>query len=573
MQHLQAVASSVAQATFQASCLTLHMATTGHAGEALVMEAVLQLCPLVTFSVGTKPQEATDGTIIVTDNSTDIHTSAEPYSRILLFYMGDAPPTGIDETLAVVLVVKKGNSFQVTEAVSGKLFGEWNSGTGLISKEETPWLKDAVDAQLKRLPDVRVSLFECPPYVTYTRSKSGGVQYDGIEVRIVQEAFRNSSITFIRQDESWYNNFTASSPWQRVTDDVAEDRADVAVCSLWLTVTPPKGLQMSAPWTRQKGTFLVPKPWPLPQAIILYLPLEIWTWAILVVALLVFTLIMYSTAKLLRTGGGSRYLNLHTCLLDAVRVLVLNSPPKFPRPTALRYLITSWSFFCLLITTIYLTGYTSLLASPPFSPPINTVNDLLEQNIYWGDRDNFLLPLLHGASNPKLLEFANRFVLETAESDKEKHILQGRYAVFTKALSTTFVTDTERLSDRARHKLRLMKEPTFTFYVAIGLRQNSPYKLSLDRTITQLQDGGILSHWQNLVIQNLGYHYMSLFFQSDQQENKQTPLSFSSVQGALCILGIGLLLSCFTCLLEVILGHKSLVNRAGKGDALKSRSI
>jgi hypothetical protein len=238
-------------------------------------------------------------------------------------------------------------------------------------------------------------------------------------------------------------------------------------------------------------------------------------------------------------------------------MLMLNSCPRFPRQAALRYLLTSWAFFSLLTMTTYSTGYTSMFTSPPFSPAINTINDLLYRGIYWGERSDDFKVFFLNTGNPKVAEFGKRFKPEMSEMDREKRILQGQYAVFTKVMSSTFVTDTEMLSYKARQKLRIMKESVFTFYVAIGLCSNSPFKSHLDRTITQLQDAGIVNYWESLTIQNLGYHYMSTFFEVTRNKNTDhSALSLNSMQGAFFVLAIGLTLSCITWLLEMKTGHR-----------------
>jgi hypothetical protein len=208
--------------------------------------------------------------------------------------------------------------------------------------------------------------------------------------------------------------------------------------------------------------------------------------------------------------------------------------------------------------TTYSTGYTSLFTSPPFSPPINTVDDLLYQGIYWGERSNDFKLLFLDSGNPKLAEFGKRFKPEMSELDREKRILQGHYAVFTKAMSSMFVTETEKLSYKSRQKLRIMKESVFTFYVAIGLCPNLPFKSHIDRTIMRLQDAGIVSYWQSLTIQNLGYHYMSTFFEVSHEKNTDhSALSLNSMQGAFCVLGMGLALSCISWFLEIRTGHRN----------------
>jgi hypothetical protein len=218
------------------------MVTTGNAMESLVAATAAQLYPLLVLMHGIKPMMPTEGTIMVTEQVHDIWTMSWQYSRLLVFYTGNAPLMETDGTMAVLLVVQHGTNFIITEPISGWTLGQWNPYTGLILKDSPPWLDYAVKAQLGRLSTLKVSLFECPPYVTYKHTNINGteaIQFDGIEVRIVREAMCKINITFLPQDASVWGN-SSKGPWTRVVEDVAEHRADVAVCMIVVNSTKNK---------------------------------------------------------------------------------------------------------------------------------------------------------------------------------------------------------------------------------------------------------------------------------------------------------------------------------------------
>ncbi|KAJ9578271.1 hypothetical protein L9F63_005492 [Diploptera punctata] len=321
------------------------------------------------------------------------------------------------------------------------------------------------------------------------------------------------------------------------------------LCSMFLTAKSLQGLEHSTPWSRLTATFLVPKPQPLSRVLLMYLPLEFWTWIILLNTFLSFSLVLHATAKLL--PFSSRYQSIHICFLDASRILLLNSLPKLPRQTALRYLLVGWAFFSLLTTSVYSSGFTSLLTSPLYSHPIDTIQDLLDQNIYWGEPVSSFNYIFTNSDNRKLQIFKNRFKIE--RGDREKRILEGNYATFCKVLSNTFVTESEKLSPRARQTLRVMKEPMFTFYIGIGLRENSPYKVYIDSTITRLEQAGITDFWQHFIIHKLGFHYMNTFFSLQSDVVHRKPLTLNSLQGAFCFFIIGLIIASFVLISEVVM--------------------
>jgi hypothetical protein len=218
------------------------MVVTGNAMESLVTASVAQICPLLILVLGIKPTVPTDGTIMVTEKAHDVWAVSRRYSRLLIFYTGDAPLRNSVDTLAMLLVVQHGTNFIITEPISGWILGQWNPDAGLILRDRSPWLDYATQMQMRRISSLRVSLFECPPYVTYKRININGteaIQFDGIEVRIVREAMCKMNITFLPQDASVWGN-TSKGPWERIVEDVAEHRADVAVCILVVNITQNK---------------------------------------------------------------------------------------------------------------------------------------------------------------------------------------------------------------------------------------------------------------------------------------------------------------------------------------------
>jgi hypothetical protein len=206
---------------------------------------------------------------------------------------------------------------------------------------------------------------------------------------------------------------------------------------------------------------------------------------------------------------------------------------------------------------VYSSGFTSLLTSPLYSQPINTIQDLLDQNIYWGDQRDDILKNIKYTGNSQLQEFGRRFVMEYSPTDRENRILREKYAIFCKVLSNTFVTESEKLSPKIRQTLRVMNEPIFTFYVGIGLTENSPYKSYFDSTITRLQQGGLTDFWQQTVINKLGFHFMKSFFTLYTDGIVRRPLSFKAILGAFYLLAIGLLIAGCAFLCEILVNYNA----------------
>lgn len=72
------------------------------------------------------------------------------------------------------------------------------------------------------------------------------------------------------------------------------------------------------------------------------------------------------------------------CLIEIVGILTVASPtPSKHAQYELRHVVNSWAVFTLLITTAYSSGLVFHLTFPAFSKPLDSIQALVEADIYW----------------------------------------------------------------------------------------------------------------------------------------------------------------------------------------------
>jgi len=75
------------------------------------------------------------------------------------------------------------------------------------------------------------------------------------------------------------------------------------------------------------------------------------------------------------------------CLIEILGILTVASPtPSKHARFELRHVVNSWSVFTLLITTAYLCGFVSHSTCPAFSKPLDSIQALVEANMYWSNK-------------------------------------------------------------------------------------------------------------------------------------------------------------------------------------------
>lgn len=123
---------------------------------------------------------------------------------------------------------------------------------------------------------------------------------------------------------------------------------------------------------------MVPRPQIVDPGSYIYLPFNIGVWIAYIVCLVATSFIIHYFVKreFIRATELS---SLEVIFLEVINIATSHGATRFPRQVPVRILLVSWTAISLLISTAYCTGYTSLLATPRFSKPIDTIADFLEQ--------------------------------------------------------------------------------------------------------------------------------------------------------------------------------------------------
>lgn len=107
-------------------------------------------------------------------------------------------------------------------------------------------------------------------------------RFDGIEYRLVREVIKNWRVKHILRDESR----TGISPWITMFDDLENHTADLAMCSIWVSVFKDQ-YDVSSYYNHACNTLIVPMPKRLSEITAIYTTFsgEVWlTFALLFIA-------------------------------------------------------------------------------------------------------------------------------------------------------------------------------------------------------------------------------------------------------------------------------------------------
>lgn len=373
--------------------------------------------------------------------------------------------------------------------------------------------------------------------------------FDGVEYRIFEEIAKE-------WPKHYSINTDPMSVHVNIVKNVYDGYADIAFCSLWRITLPLEKIEMSVPYTQQCLTFLVPKPFLLPVTTYMFQPLRLSVWMFCGLFLFYLSCILYLIDRLY-SRIHLTHVPLEYCyaLLTVLRIFTsgtISYPTK--NPSKINVILLLWCIYSSLIAIAYSAGFTSILTYPRYTKPINTFQEMVDQNIHWGGKSNGLKYFFEESQKLITRQLSQKFIEEKTIEDKIKRISEHNYGTFVKLLPNKYVTDTENLDDYGRANLKIIPECIETYQIVFVFSKNSPYVNIFNKNIQALTENGIIQFWYQKLKFRYELTYTVNFFTSysaDIEFNIKA-LNLKYIQGALYLLAIGFAISLFIFLGEYI---------------------
>lgn len=400
---------------------------------------------------------------------------------------------------------------------------------------------------------IRASVFNCTPFVYYDEIK--GV-YDGWEYRIFEDLVQNWPRRYITHNKKEGEGFVA------ISEDVEAARSDIAFCSLWMTQVSRRNADMTIPILQTYSSFLVPKPRLLPGITYNYQPLNLKVWISYFLLIHIISYLLHLAANSYkRRSCKTIFTSYSVCYLYALRYFTLGSFSQFPPQSQaiLRYCITTWALAAVILASAYSAGFSSLQIYPRFTKPIKTVEDMLEQNIYWGTPNNDTF-LFEGTTNPQRLALLQRYKTEHTVQDRLDRIRNDDYA-FTVINVEQYITFTDSLDDYGKKYLMVLSEKLGVYGVVFAVKKNSAFTKIFNDRLYRLQESGLVDYWYTVVKEKYRLPYMENFFSVYSNVlRKYSPLSLEKMYGSFFIILLGYFVSIVIFVSEIIMYYLDTCN-------------
>lgn len=469
--------------------------------------------------------------------------------RALIFFEGnfsnyisqfeDIYPLGSE--IIMVSFYAKDTKFQIQSSFTVCVYLVWNEK--LSCANNTKNSDSSIDKVFnenswrpKPKREVVVETFNCPPFVLYNEFES---EHSGIEYNILREITKNWPLRFNIVNDS----NSAKSKWNIVIESVLNEKADIAMCSLWIKplIDLFSKVSITYPLVDTCVTLVVPKPKVLPDISYIFQPVQLNLWIFLIVFVLITSLLL----RLYSYFSTYQQSFLHY-MYNTIRILTTGSvptPPSSSHIPSLQYVAVSLSIISLLLSTAYSAGYISLLTNPRLVEEVlyleDVVNFKIKIDIDVGGVEDFQT-FLKKFENPSIRKLSTL----VASPETNRRIDTKDFARVVKLIGQKYVSDTESFDEYKKTHLRLLKECIFNSYSSFVLRRHSKYTPFFNKMLMRLNEHGFITHWYRQSTINPRYSYMNNFFSSYVTESKEhVPLTVSKLKGAFLMLGVGLMLA------------------------------
>ncbi|XP_066975645.1 glutamate receptor ionotropic, delta-1-like isoform X2 [Macrobrachium rosenbergii] len=443
-------------------------------------------------------------------------------------------------------------SHQLYKQGSGlRYLGMWKRGVfrGRLQQLFEKALEDFDGAPL------RVAAFDHPPSVVYAYDEHHNiVSRMGVDMQIVKSIAEAMNFTpeflEVPHDELWGYELP-NGTWTGLVGKVFYEHADIGACNVFLELHRWIVVDYSAPYNFERGCFVAPSPKPLQNWKSPVLPFAWDTWISIAVFLLAGGFLSYLIATLSMKPEPREFHSLSYDYLYILAILTMRTGYAVPSHTPLQIYIGFVGILGLIVSTAYSANLVAFLSVTPMSAPIDTMKELSASGLRIGGVA-FWKTQFAASIDPVVQNFANVLESDLDFGSLFDRVEAGDFALIENKQYLELQAGA-RYTYGSRTTIRIVGECLLPYSIGLAFQKNSPLKQVFDGAILRLFESGVVSKWQEEVVDYFRQQYKEKRQQKAvavQSDNR--PLKLEQLQGVFYVLGIGCILSALLMLAEVL---------------------
>jgi len=418
-----------------------------------------------------------------------------------------------------------------------------------------------------------------PPYTMYVESfekLSGNARFEGFSVDLATELslILGFNFTFKLVDDGNYGSETSPGNWNGMLGEVHDGIADFVIADISITSSRAGAFAFTIPWLNLGISILYIQPRPAAPSLIAFL--DPFTTDVYIYTMLVFVLTSVMLYVLARfspnqweepSDPNEEYTNCFTMLGSfwfTLGAFLGQGSDLTCISINIRFAACFWFFFALIMIASYTANLAAFLTVETLERPIESAEDLANQNEIWygavngGSTAGFfaksendvykrLSMFMSGIHQSEVMLGGNMEGVEKVEES------DGKYAFFMESASIQYLTE-------RRCKLSQVGGLLDSKGYGIATKKGTPYKDLLDNAILKLLEGGTL---HKLRIKWWKQKRGGGACQSKGGGGGVSPLGLSSVAGVFLVTMIGCGIATVFAIIEFLYGTRQAAKEAG----------
>ncbi|KAK7068602.1 hypothetical protein SK128_005681 [Halocaridina rubra] len=233
-------------------------------------------------------------------------------------------------------------------------------------------------------------------------------------------------------------------------------------------------------------------------------PFNVDVWLLIGLFILIWGAAFWCIQKINSYISEHHSVSLSTSLLYSFSILIENLPDSTPTGTPAQMLVGWWLMAGIVITTAYSSSLVSHLTVQVRNKPVDTWDDILEQeNWKWGIFDELLTGVTYNyfrnSRNPKIMRIY-KYVEPRPIPDGLQRILQGRYSFLIQTSLITMILASYYTDDSGRTPYYIGKRGQFiTSDFGWGVRKGLPFREKILEMMNRLEASGITGQWMQSI--------------------------------------------------------------------------
>ncbi|KAG8244767.1 hypothetical protein J6590_015307 [Homalodisca vitripennis] len=398
-----------------------------------------------------------------------------------------------------------------------------------------------------------------PPFAIYTTENNTGKFY-GTDILLFDELAQQLNFTIqYNQYTNWGHTLANGSWGSGIGKAMQENREDVAVAHIWQIPSLFTVMDFGPSINLIKFGFLVRRPEKIEfrwqTFLSIFKPI---VWFATNISLVLIVVIYHTLAN---NNTSHRSESWFGSFLTIFGHLTMTTSHSRAGDGSSRPVLTGWSVFSLLITSCLSSTIVSRLTLPLYSPRVDTIQQLVEQDYYWTVHyyARFTTDEMRWAffnfEDPWSNRFEKKYEHMSPENVSEKASSDRKATFLIQIDGDDFpvVFNHGLLGHRALSMFRLVKQTIGESHATFGVRKNSPLLDPLTMETLRFLEVGLPKRWRIEVIRRWPiYDSRHLMVEQDLPTSSEPqPLQLNMIKPVFFLLLFGLALACTVFFVEL----------------------